>query len=380
MDLQQIRARIDEVDENLVALFRERMGLSAQVADYKAEHHLPVLNKAREREVLARVSELAGEDLEAYSRLLYSVLFDMSRAYQQKKLGREQSQLAKNVYSAALPEGTLFPARGVVACQGVEGAYSQHACDKLFAAPNILYFRSFEGVFQAVANGLCQYGILPIENSSAGSVVKVYDLMNRHKFHIVRSVRLHIHHQLMAKPGVKLEQVKEVFSHEQALSQCSLYFEQHSNLKTTPCENTAVAAQMAAQSQRDDVAAICSPDCAELYGLQVLDDHVQNNSNNYTRFICIARELAIYPGADRISLMLSVPHKPGSLYNMIAKFSVLGLNLTKLESRPIPGSDFEFLFYVDLEASIWRPEVMELLSQMAQTDGRFVFLGCYSEV
>ena len=379
MDLNEIRTRIDEVDDSLINLFRERMELSREVALYKEQHDLPILNKAREREVMLRVSRLAGDEMGAYARLLFSSLFEMSRSYQQR-LMTKGGALTKMLQAAQMPVDATFPVSGVVACQGVEGAYSQLACDKIFSASDIMYFRTFEGVFQAVQSGLCEYGVLPIENSSSGSVNGVYDLLHKFDFSIVRSVRLHVNHFLMAKPGTKLSDIKEICSHEYALDQCSNLFDQFPGVKVTAAKNTAIAAQTVAQSDRTDLACISSPDCAKLYNLNILKEGVQNNANNYTRFICIKREPAIYPGANKISLMLSVPHKPGSLYSMISKFSVLGLNLTKLESRPIWSSAFEFLFYLDLEASVWTPAVMELLEDFSQTNPHFAFLGSYSEI
>jgi len=235
------------------------------------------------------------------------------------------------------------------------------ACDRIFSLPNILYFRHFEGVFQAVQNGLCRYGILPIENSSYGSVTKVYDLMKKYDFHIAKSLKMLISHALLAKPETRMETITEIVSHEQAIGQCSEFLREHKDIKITVCENTAMAAQMVANSDRTDLAAISSKNCADLYGLTVLNSSIQNSEINYTRFICISKELEIYPGADKISLMLTLPHCPGSLYTTIAKFAALGLNLTKLESRPIPGKDFEFMFYFDFEASIYSEEVIRLL-------------------
>jgi chorismate mutase/prephenate dehydratase len=246
--------------------------------------------------------------------------------------------------------------------------------------PDIIYFRSFENVFQAVEQGLCDFGLLPIENSSYGSVNSVYDLMRHHNFHIVRSIRLHIDHNLLAKPGTALEDIREIISHEQAIGQCSVFLGNHPEIKVTVCENTASAAKLVAESERRDIAAISSRNCAQLYGLDILSDKLQNSENNYTRFICIAKDLAIYPGADRISLMFSVPHNPGALYRMIAQFAALGLNLTKLESRPIAGRDFEFLFYFDMEASVWSEDVLRLLGECSAAEELFVFLGSYSEM
>jgi chorismate mutase/prephenate dehydratase len=378
MDLQDLRKEIDEVDARLTDLFCQRMELCAKVAEYKKGKGRMILDRAREREILAKVGKQAGQDLDMYARMLYGVLLDLSKAYQ-RSFYHKENQLSQRIRKA-IACNQQFPRRGTVACQGVEGSYSQIACDKLFAMPDITYFSDFEGVFQAVEQGICDFGILPIENSSNGSVNRVYDLMHRYQFHIVRSIRLHIDHNLLAKPGTKLSDIREIYSHEQALGQCRDFLNEHPEIKVIPCENTAIAAKLVSESGRRDIAALSSRNCAWLYGLEVLCDHVQNSENNYTRFICIAKDLMIYPGADKISLMLTVEHTPGALYHMIAKFSALGLNLTKLESRPIPGRDFEFLFYFDLDASVWSEDVIRLLGECSTREQLFVFLGSYSEV
>jgi len=379
MDLAELRNNINELDEQMVNLFCRRMEIAGEIAQYKEKNNVPVLDSSREREVLARVTDLAGESMEDYVRVLYSTLFDLSRSYQ-TTLKVSETELMQEILKSAEQTDRLFPKKGIVACQGVEGAYSQIACDKLFQVPSIMYFRTFEGVFQAVSSGMCQYGVLPIENSSYGSVNGVYDLMHQYNFHIIRSIKLHIDHNLLSKPGTKLSDITEIVSHEQAIGQCSKFLAQLPNVKVTVCENTAEAAKLVANSPRNDIAAISSHNCAQLYGLSVLKEHVQDRENNYTRFICIAKDLCIYPGANRISLMFSVSHKPGALYNMIAKFSALGVNLTKLESRPIPGRDFEFLFYFDLEASVWSDKVVKLIGELSKSNELFVFLGCYSEI
>ena len=213
MDINDLRTQINSIDEQIVELFNRRMEVSAGIADYKKANGKPIYDPAREREVLARVSDLAGSETETYARVLFSTLFDLSRSYQTSR-NVQKSELVDRIHQAMDSTSPVFPQRAVVACQGVEGAYSQIACDKLFSAPSIMYCKSFDGVFQAVQSGLCQFGILPIENSSYGSVGAVYDLMHGHQFHIVRSIRLHIDHCLMVKPGTKLSAVKEIFSHE----------------------------------------------------------------------------------------------------------------------------------------------------------------------
>lgn len=378
LNLDILRNQIDDIDTQITELFKKRMETALDIAKYKQEHGIAVLNDKREKEVLHKVSEQIGEPLDGYARMLFNTLFDASRSYQNNFLARK-SDLSERISAALEATPALFPKKAVVACQGVAGSHSQAACEKLFEVPSIMYFNSFEGVFNAVEKGLCQYGILPIENSSYGSVGSVYDLMQNYNFHIVKSIRLRVNHNLMAKPGTKLSDVREIFSHEQAIGQCGEFLKTLKDVKITVCENTAIAAKLVADSDRIDIAAISSMECLNLYGLELLKKHIQVTDNNYTRFICISKNMEIYPGSNKISLILSLPHTPRSLYHAIAKFAALGVNLTKLESRPIPGSDFEFMFYFDLEASVYSPELINLLSELENQPETFVFLGCYTE-
>ena len=379
MDMETIKTQWEQVDAELAGLLRRRIELAGELAVQRRAAGLPPEDPLEQRRELEQLRAGAPEPMDMYLQILGSVLQDLQRSYITVS-GGEHSALTDRIRLAVERTPKVFPRRGTIACQGIEGAYSQLACDKLFALPNILYFKNFEGVFKAVQEGVCDYGVLPIENSSNGSVNKVYDLMHDYRFSIVRSVKLHVDHNLLVLPGVRPEEIREVVSHEQAIGQCSAFLAAHPEIRVTVCENTAVAARLVAQSGRRDLAAISSHNCAGLYGLTIASDRIQNSENNYTRFICIARELEIYPGADRISLMVSAEHRPGSLYRMIAKFAALGLNLTKIESRPIVGRDFEFLFYFDLEASVWSPEVMSLLADCSRGDERFTFLGSYSEI
>ena len=379
MDIQELRGQIDEIDDELVRLFIRRMDVASQIADYKKEHDLPIFVPARERETLAEVAKKAGPEMANYTRVLYSMLFELSRSYQGKR-NETLSPLYETITQAIETTPKLFPPSAMVACQGVEGAYSQIACEKIFKSPFILYFKNFDGVFTAIEQGLCQYGILPIENSSAGSVKKVYDLMIHHNFSIVRTFRLKIDHNLLAAPGATLEGIKEVYSHEQAINQCSELLSSMQGVKVIPVENTAVAAEMVSKSGRTDVAALSSRSCAELYGLKCLASSVQDKGNNYTRFICISKRLEIYPGADKTSIMMILNHRPGALYKVLARMYVLGINVTKLESRPLPDRDFEFMFYFDLDTSIYSEEFVQLMCELDDLCEEFKYLGSYTEV
>ena len=379
MELNELRTEIDKVDNQLVQLFVERMNLSAQIADYKKENKLPIYVPTREREKLQDVAKLAGAEMDNYTRVLYSMIFELSRSYQSKR-NLESTPLHQKIVDSIENTPQLFPQTPMVACQGIEGAYAQIACEKMFKAPLIMYFKNFEGIFNAIDKGLCQYGILPIENSTAGSVKKVYDLMIHHNFSIVRTFRLKIDHNLLANVGAKLSDIKEIYSHEQALNQCSEFLNNMPGVKIIPVENTAVAAKIVADSGRTDIAAISSHSCEELYNLTCLADNIQDKGNNRTRFICISKKLEIYPGSDKTSIMMVLSHKPGALYKVLARMYVLGINVIKLESRPIPERDFEFMFYFDLETSIYSEEFVQLMCELDDLCEEFKYLGSYTEV
>ncbi|MCL2108213.1 MAG: chorismate mutase [Oscillospiraceae bacterium] len=378
MNLQDLRQKIDKIDDDLIRLFNERMDISVDIAKHKQENKIPVYDPARERQKLYDVSEKTANERVAYISALYSLLFEVSRSNQEQIL-RPESELVNRIQGAIRDTAPLFPERTSVACQGTEGAYSQLAAERLFSLPNILYFNNFESVFSAVDSGLCDYGILPLENSTAGSINQVYDLMIRYPFSIIKSTRLKIDHCLLAKDDVDISAVKEIFSHEQAVAQCAGYLK-NLGCKVTVCENTAIAAKLVAESPRSDIAALSSRNCSALYGLRRLAEQVQDRGNNYTRFICVSKSLAIYPGADKTSLMMTIPHKPGSLYHILSRFYIHGINLIKLESRPIPDRDFEFMFYFDIETPVYSQSLMQALRELQDLCDEFYYLGSYSEM
>ena len=354
MDLKDYRQEIDKIDDQLIDLFEKRMATASAIAAYKKEHGLPVLDTGREIQKMRAILSKVPMEMRNYTSVLYSSLFELSRSYQSRQM-EQYTDLSHKIADAIAGTPSLFPQSANVGVCGVEGAYAQIACEKLFKMPFILYFNNFEGVFSAIENGLCQYGVVPIENSTAGSVKKIYDLMIHHNFSIVRSVRLKIDHNLLAKRGTKLSDVKEIYSHEQAISQCTEFLKSLGpDVKVTAVENTAAAAKMVAESDRSDVAALCSRSCMELYNLSCLRYSVQDQGNNYTRFICISR--------------------------LLARFYALGINITKLESRPIPDRDFEFMFYFDLETSIYSEEFIQIICELSASTEEFTYLGSYSEV
>ena len=379
-NLEDIRDEINAIDDELVKLFVRRMKAAEKVAEVKRGSSRPVTDPARERAILAKVAKAVGPDFENEARLLFTTLMSMSRGRQRAELAGTDG-FAKEIADALAATPDHFPSSATVACSGAEGSYSQQAVCRLVHFPSIFYFKGFDDVFTAVEKGMCDYGVLPIENSAVGSVTAVYDLMAKHNFKIVRAMKLRIRHVLLASPGVKLADVKEISSHPHALAQCSEYLRTLPSVRAVPATNTAAAAAALAASGRKDLAVIASRECAELYGLDVLKEDISNITSNYTRFICISKRDEIYPDADKFSAMMSLNHRPGALTDVLVKFAAAGVNLTKLESRPVPGSDFEFRFIFDFEASPRDPRVVKMLSgfELDPEIEHFTFLGAYSE-
>ena len=378
MNMLDARNEIDRIDGEILSLFARRMEIGSVIGKIKQAEGLPIENSEREREILLKISRESGEDLASCSRILFSTLFELSKSYQ-RRLNAANGPFAQKINDSLNNTPQLFPTTAKVGCCGVPGAYAQQAADQLFQLADITYFNDFSAVFQAVEKNLCQYGVLPIENSTSGTINQVYDLMRDHKFYIVRSFRLQVRHSLLLPHGAKLSDIKEVISHEQGLKQCENYLKTLGNIKRTNAGSTAAAAKIVSESGRKDIAAIASCECAGIYNLSVAATNIQDRDSNYTRFICISREPEIYPGASKISIMGILPHRPGALYRLLARFAVLGVNLTKLESRPKRDENFEYMFYFDFEASMANPEVKQLLTELI-AEGKFSFLGNYSEI
>ena len=381
MELNDCRKRIDEIDDALLALFKERMAIYESVVREKMEQRQPLATPGREREIMYRISQAAGPEYVNDAQMLFSTILDLSRGAQRRVIHHgEKTPLGDKIRAAIASTPDFLPNMPTVACCGIDGSYAFLAAEKAFGHAMMSGFKNFEAVAQAVERGLCQYGVLPIENSTFGTVKPVYDLMGKYNFYIVRALKLHVCHSLLAKPGVKLDEIREIVSHEQAVGQCGDFIRSLKDVQVTTGKNTAVAAREVAEGSRMDIAAIASPMCAELYGLSILKEDIQDHDNNYTRFICISRDLQIYPGANRVSVTLRLPHRAGMLSRFISRFAALGLNLTKLESVPVPGSDFEVSFYFDFDASVRANGVTELIDELSMDATQFVFLGNYIEL
>ena len=350
-----MRADIDAIDEELIALFKRRMDCAKEVGYYKKERGIPVLNQQRENEILAEVQQKGGE-YGAAARLLFANLMELSRALQHNIVCSGQALRDTITHAREMPSVSGI----TVAYQGIKGA------------------NSYDAARDAVDRREATFGILPVENSTAGSVSTVYDLILKHRFYIVGALDMPIEHCLAALRQSTLEDIEIVWSHPQALAQCESYIASH-NLTPVPKANTAVAARDTAKEKRLNVAAICSPNAAREYGLQILDTGLQDNAYNTTRFIVISKQLYIAPDANKISLCFSLPHVKGSLYNLLCRFNSLGLNLTKIESRPAKGRDFEYIFYLDFTGSVHSENVIDLLSQLSEEMPEFSFLGNYHE-
>lgn len=392
MNLQDLRTKIDGIDEGILRLFEQRMKVVSDIAAHKKAEGIPVMDRTREEEKLNALADKTDDEMKKYARILYGTLFNLSRKLQHENFRDGETAIQK--YSSALVEeirgakkayaNKELPSTTMVACQGVEGSFAELAAEKLFRQPpTIQYMKTYDSVFSAIENGFCDYGVLPLENSTAGSVNKVYRVMRNHNFRIVRSIRLKIDHHLVAPKGVKAEDIREVFSHEQALAQCDGYLTALSKtngteILQTQYNNTAAAAEMVANSDRRDVAAICSRRSAEQYGLEILKENIQDNVNNFTRFICISRKLEIYEGATHTDMILTLKNYQGSLNDVVSRVNKLGIDLSKLESRPTE-SDEEFMFYVTFKTAV-NDNLFQLIDDLTDTCKQFEYLGSYTEI
>ncbi|MEG0614376.1 MAG: prephenate dehydratase domain-containing protein [Oscillospiraceae bacterium] len=369
MDLKDLRDEIDDIDEKILALFAQRMGICRDVAAFKKANNLAIMQSGREQELISRVKKMSPEGLENGTAVLFTNIMDISKSLQQQ-------EISANFYLS----GKKFSPEQAqkIGCQGVRGSYQEQACQKLFGGKKIEFFHTFEDVFKAVDSGFIDFGVLPIQNSTAGSVAETYDLMRKYNFFISARIEVEISHCLAAKNGVNSAEIKEVYSHEQALSQCSEFIAKNGFEKISYL-NTAAAAELVKSSSKP-IAAICSEKCAELYGLKILQKNIANVTPNSTRFICISKDFFFSEKADTVSISLAVPNVKGSLYRLLTKFSVNDLDLEHIESKPILDGSFDAIFYLDFKGNISEKKVGGILNELQNELTYFKFLGNYFDI
>lgn len=365
MNLNEIRIEIDKLDKEILDLFQKRMNLCRQVAAYKMENNMPIFQEAREIEILDKMENLAEDDMKSGSRALFAVIIDISKKLQQQILAsREPEPILK---------APNFENAEKVGCQGCPGANSETAVRTFFPNHEPLYYPSFHEVFEAVEAGEITYGVLPIYNSTAGSVTQTYDLMGKYNFFITAMNQVEVANCLAVRKGTKLQEIACVYSHPQALSQCSDFIKKH-KLRMKDYDNTATAAKMVAESEQP-IAAICSERCAELNGLEILETRISNVLPNYTRFICITKDTEVSPEADVISVMLTLPNVPGILSKLLMKFFLQNIDLVKIENRPIRDGSFDVVFYIDFKGNLRDRSTALFITELCRSCKEFKLLG-----
>lgn len=375
-DLQQLRQDIDRIDRQLVDLFRQRMAVTAQVGQYKLERGIPVLDAARERQVLQDKAQLVDGDLRPGVTTLFQTLMSISRR-QQRDLTRERADNPGLPRFVQALSGVRTPVEHPrVVFQGEPGAYSEQACMNFFGDEiQATGLTQFEDTFLALKEGKADYAVLPIENSSTGAIRQIYDLLTQYDFFIVGETTVKVDHCLMALPGATLDTITHVYSHEQGLFQSEKFLNRYPHWKRVPQADTAGSAQMVAASGDLTRAALCSARAAQLYGLNILARPTNDNPHNTTRFVVVSPRMELRDGADKISTVFLLPHEAGSLHEILTIFAVHGLNMVKLESRPLPQHSWEYMFFLEFTGNLNTPEIADVLHELSQTTGDFRVLG-----
>ena len=375
LDLGKIRDEIDATDDEIVRLFQHRMALTAEVAQYKIETGKAVFDAERERQ---KLEKLTGEGTNAFNIKGIQELFQQIMSISRKR----QYQLLTENGGEEMTDYTQvdhLPTHGRrVVFQGVEGAYSFGAMKEFFDDTiTSFHVDTWKEAMEAITRGEADYAVLPIENSTAGIVSDIYDLLVEYHHSIVGEQIIQVDHALMGLKNATLEDIKTVYSHPQALSQCRKFLEQHPEWKAEEYLNTAMAAKKVKEDGDLTQAAIASPYAAQCFGLQILKPHVFSSRQNSTRFIIVSKEEIYQEEAGKISVCFEIPHESGSLYNTLSHFIYNDLNMTKIESRPIPEKKWEYRFFVDFEGNLSDSGVKNALYGISREVNNLRILGNY---
>lgn len=389
LDLGKIREEIDSIDRELVRLFETRMDTVIKVARYKEQNNQPVLDKSREVLVIEKAKSFLRDDhYEKPVEEFFENLMAISRKLQAQLIfsgGRDEVREETKVEDSLeleLSENTVnSKSEDIRVCyQGVPGAFSEEALVKYFGEDtNRINVDDFEDVFKSLKDGNCDYGILPIENSSTGGVSEVCDLLRKYGLYIVGEESIKIEQNLLGLKGSSLDDLKEVYSHSQGLGQSSDFLKENKSITPMPYRNTAESAKLISELGDKSKGAIASKRAAELYGLEVLKENINNNKNNYTRFIIIGKNLEVDEESNKISIVFSAPHKPGALYSALSHFAENNLNMQRIESRPIKEKSWEYFFYIDFEGNINDERIKYVLEKIKENSMYFKLLGNYKK-
>lgn len=374
MELDELRRRIDDIDSQIIDLYTQRMGLSREIAQVKLRTRQTIHNPRRESDIVKRAVELSGDQADPVRlTAFYRALMRQSRGLQYEVASERRELDFLCDKPIRVP---VSPQR--VACAGLPGSYTHMAAERLYPKAEKLFMQTFEEVLGAVADGLCNCGVLPIDNTTEGSISDVQEGVVRHHMYLTASVALPVRHCLLAPPGATAEGLREVYSHPQALGQCAAYLRRLGVLSKADV-NTSVAAERVARWGDTSKGAVASHLSAELYGLDILDENINDEAENTTRFVAVSPVPLVSPDAGRISLSFTLPHETGSLVNILSAVSEYGLGLVKVQSVPIPQRPWKYRFYVDVLGNIYSPKAKALLYMLFCELEDICFLGNYCE-
>lgn len=372
VDLAESRAKIDEIDKEIVRLFQDRMSVATDVAAYKRSTGKKVFDPKREEEKIETLCALADDEFNKIGiEDLFHQIMSISRKYQYQVLGPVVNDIPfRQVDSLDVDEDTR------VVCFGEHGAFTEQAMEEVFGKNITSYNKeSFRDVMEAVADGEAKYGVLPIENTSTGGITDIYDLLIDYDVTIVAEHVIKVEQELLGIPGASLDDIRMIYSHPQGLMQCAKFLEAHPEIMTKSYSSTAGAAKKVANDQDKTHAAIASKRAADTFGLEVIQDSINYESQNYTRFIIISNQKIFLSDANKLSLCFEIKHQAGALYNMLANFYYNDLNLTKIESRPIENRNWEYRFFVEVEGNINSPGVGNALASVKEFASKLSVLG-----
>ncbi|AFV03235.1 Chorismate mutase I [Dehalobacter sp. UNSWDHB] len=380
--LQDLRSKIDEIDTELLRLFEARMETVIEVAEYKILNSINILDESRENKVLQKIEQVKNKDLVKTAEEFLKAVMSISKGVQAERFFRPETgswqEISEIEEESETGELGKCVSGNVVGFQGIPGSYSEQALKEYFGeGKNAKNYVNFEDVFQALAAEEIDYGVLPLENSFTGGIADVYDLLCQFGFYIVGEKCIQIDHNLLAVKGAKLEDIREVCSHPQGFQQSSIFLRKHPEWNQVTCSNTAVSAKKVADAGSKALASIASRRAAELYGLDILAEKINNNPANFTRFIIIGRKPELRSAGNKISLVVAISHEPGSLYRVLSHFARNGLNMMKIESRPMTDKTWEYLFYIDFEGNLNNDMVKKAVDGIEKESAYFQMLGNY---